>query len=97
MTANAAVLTYVQHLADDRVLMIDEIDLLQQKKNNGRGVSCVKSIIIYYRRGMILDAEATCFNENDKIRNYPDIQEKLAQIFPKYRDFLIRWGELPPS
>lgn len=60
-------------------ILADKLDELQSTKNEGRGVSCVRTLIAYLRRGDIDSAKAVCFNEGDKIRNYPDIEEVLAK------------------
>lgn len=57
---------------------VDELEILQATYNGGRGVSCVKSIIIYLRRGDNASALSTALNEFDKIRRYPKIVEMLG-------------------
>ncbi len=56
----------------------EELDKLQAAKNDGRGVSCVRTICDYLKRGDITSALAVTFNESDKIRNYDDIVEALC-------------------
>jgi hypothetical protein len=58
-------------------VLADNLDKLQASKNDGRGISCVRTLVMYLRRGDIESAKAVCLNEGDKIRNYPDIKELL--------------------
>lgn len=53
----------------------DELETLQAEKNSGRGVSCVRTAVVYLRRGDVEKAVACCHNEWDKIRSYPDIAD----------------------
>jgi hypothetical protein len=73
------------------VKMLKSLKEMEKVQNNGRGVSCVRSIISYIKKGDMGSANATCFNENDKIRNYPEIQGLLRKIFPEYNEFLGRF------
>jgi len=57
--------------------LADQLDQIQSKENEGRGVTCVRDIVHHLRQENIEDAKAICWNEYDKIRNYPDIQEFL--------------------
>ena len=60
-------------------VLADSLDVLQAEKNDRRGISCVRTLIVYLRRGDIDGAKAVYLNESDKIRNYPDIKEMLEQ------------------
>ena len=60
---------------------INELKELEQKQNDDRGVSCVKSIIICLERGDTETAKVVYLNEWDKIRQYPDIQDWLYRNF----------------
>ena len=53
------------------------LDRLQAEKNDGRGVSCVRSIVAFLKHGDVESAQAVLVNEGDKIRNYPDIEKFL--------------------
>jgi hypothetical protein len=66
----------------------------EAKQNEGRGVQCVKSVLTYIGAGKMKDAEAVVDWDHDKLRSYPDIQRVLADIFPKYNEWLHRDGEL---
>ncbi len=50
---------------------------LQEPKNNGRGVSCVRDIYTYLVLGDMGKAKAVVNNEWDKISSYPDIAQWL--------------------
>lgn len=56
----------------------EELDKLQATKNDGRGVSCVRTICDYLKRGDISSALAVAVNESDKLSNYDDIVEALC-------------------
>lgn len=73
-------LTHLRLIAVD----ITHLKTLEAKQNSGRGVSCVRSIISHIENNKNDEALACCFNENDKIRNYPDIKAELEKLFPTY-------------
>ncbi|MFH1667977.1 MAG: hypothetical protein ABH884_03085 [Candidatus Komeilibacteria bacterium] len=60
--------------------MADEFDALQKDQNNGRGVSCVQSVIIYLRAGKLEDAKQICRWDHDKIINYPKIKKYVRDV-----------------
>lgn len=64
-----------------------DLEELQAKENDGRGVSCVRTLCVYLRRGDLRPAQALCHNEWDKIRNYPPL---ALQIFDGLEELLIR-------
>jgi len=68
-----------------------ELRILESQQNEGRGVSCVRSIIFFLEKEDRISAEITCFNEGDKICNYPEIQRLLRSEFPTYDAFLKRF------
>lgn len=68
-----------------RLEKIEELNKLQQSKNNGRGVNCIKDIIFYLKRGENDVAEAVCRNEGDKIESYPDLQKLIFNLCPVYK------------
>ena len=57
---------------------------LESKQNSGRGVQCVKYIIVCIERGMMEEAEAAALNEQDKIRSYPVLKASLRKLLPEY-------------
>jgi len=63
---------------------IDQLEQLQASKNEGRGVSCVRTVIACLRRGDLNAAEACCMNEQDKINQYPDVEKLLREMCPKF-------------
>lgn len=59
----------------------DMLDELQSKENNGRGISCVRTMIMYLRNGQFDSALAVRRIDGDKTRSYPVIEEKLTEVF----------------
>jgi predicted cupin superfamily sugar epimerase len=53
----------------------DKLDDMQSKQNNGRGVTCVCTIVYYLRKDDMDSARAVARNESDKLWQYPDIRE----------------------
>jgi hypothetical protein len=51
---------------------------LQEVENEGRGISCVRSIHLYLSLGDVGSAKAVINSEFDKIRNYPTIVQWLT-------------------
>jgi hypothetical protein len=70
--------------------MADQLDELQSVANNGRGVSCVRTVITYLRRGDFDSAKAVIETEHDKIENYPEIVQVLEERGLWHR---IEWGK----
>jgi hypothetical protein len=64
--------------------LADVLDKLQGPQNNGRGVSCVQSMIHWLRLGDYGSARAVSRNEYDKIRGYPDIRLVVDHEFGDY-------------
>jgi len=62
----------------------DNIQRVQSEKNEGRGVSCVRSALTYFKDGKAKEATLVCIHDNDKIRNYPDLQLMLFDLLPDY-------------
>jgi len=62
------------------VTIADELAAVERIQNNGRGVSCVRSIIACLRASGDMDRpKAIVWNEFDKLRNYPDIVDVLRK------------------
>lgn len=59
---------------------LTELKRLESIQNDGRGVSCVRSILIYLERNDEHTAQVVFFNEHDKIHNYPDIENELIKL-----------------
>ncbi|MBK9141697.1 MAG: hypothetical protein IPM23_04320 [Candidatus Melainabacteria bacterium] len=60
--------------------LAEELDRLQSGENQGRGVSCVRTLIFYLRRKEFDKAKAVARNESDKIRSYPEIVAVLKRV-----------------
>jgi len=58
-----------------------ELDALQSVENDGRGIVCVKEIVLRLRQGNQDGAMTVRQNESDKIRQYPAIEAFLLQKF----------------
>lgn len=63
---------------------LEELEALEKTKNNGRGVSCVRTALFYLKQGEKYSAIAVCNNENDKISSYPDLKLGLFDLIPEY-------------
>lgn len=75
----------------NQICLIDQLkqlSKLEATKNNGRGVSCVRTIIQYILKGFTNLATACALNEDDKISSYPDIKNLLRKILPRYDEEL---------
>ncbi len=57
----------------------DELETLQGEQNDGRGVSCVRSVVHYLRVGDIASARQVCLTDGDKMRNYPVIKDYIKE------------------
>jgi hypothetical protein len=55
--------------------LANELDELQKQENNGRGVSCVQSVVSSLRMGKLDEAKRICSWDGDKIINYPKLAE----------------------
>jgi hypothetical protein len=67
-------------LLEDLEGFSNELDALQREENDGRGVSCIRTLLVYLRRGDLSAARAIINNEFDKIRNYPNIKDKIWEL-----------------
>ena len=67
---------------------VDKIRKLEAVQNDGRGVSCVRSVIHYMDRNDIEGARLVADWDHDKIRNYPEIEAAV-------RDALWPDGDAP--
>lgn len=63
------------------IVVADELDALQAKQNEGRGVSCVRTMVFYLRQDNVVSALAVRQIEGDKTRSYPDIEQFLNDNF----------------
>ena len=62
-----------------KIALINQLDKLQSKKNEGLGVSCVRDIVFYLKRNDIENAKAVWCNDGDKIHQYSDIKNFLIE------------------
>lgn len=53
---------------------------LQESKNSGRGVSCVRTVCAFLSYKRDYEAKNVIHNEWDKISNYPDIANYLKEV-----------------
>jgi hypothetical protein len=60
-----------------KIALNEQLYALQCPKNEGRGVSCVRSIVSEISRGDTEGAKTITSIEWDKIRSYPDIAQWL--------------------
>ena len=65
-----------------------ELDQLQAPKNDGRGISCVKTIVTFLRRRQLDLAKNVYEVDGDKICGiYPDVDKFICQslgLKPRY-------------
>lgn len=54
---------------------------LQESKNEGRGVSCVRTICSYLTLGKFHSAQYVRQLDGDKTRQYEDIENELTRFF----------------
>lgn len=87
--AHVPLLVYI----DEADKLADELDALQAKAYEGRGISCVRSVVAYLRRGDFSKARAVVNNESDKIRSHEDIVAVLERTGLWHRIGFARWGE----
>jgi hypothetical protein len=69
--------------------LTEKLEILNAEANSGRGVSCVKDIIMYLKRGDTNSAKAVYRNEGDKIRCYPEIQRVIENSFGCRTHFVV--------
>lgn len=75
---------------------IEALSKLQAAHNNGRGISCVRTIVMCLQRGDIASAEAVALNELDKVRLYDDVYAKLRTMLPEFDAFHVKMERLFP-
>lgn len=76
-------LTETQKRNNQNFEAADMLDSLQARQNNGRGVTCVRSIVHYLRNNDFDSAKAVWSNDGDKIRQYPEVEVYCISIFGK--------------
>ncbi len=78
---------------DEANVLADKLDELQAKANEGRGVSCVRTVIHSLRRGDFSGARACINNESDKIRSHEAIVAALEHTGLWHRIDFENWGK----
>lgn len=58
-----------------------ELNTLQLRYNQERGIECVTAIVGYLLRDDWKSARNIFENEGDKIRQYPDVEKYLKRLF----------------
>ena len=77
----------IQNQQEQLNKMADELDSLQAKENEGRGITCVKDVVTSLRRGDLDSAKQVCSWDHDKIGNYPEIKEFIKNnLFNKDKE-----------
>lgn len=60
-------------------VLADELNEMQSKENDGRGITVIRSVITWLRAGKIFEAKLEASHDHDKIRNYPEIEKLLKE------------------
>ena len=66
----------------------NQLDEMQKARNEGRGISCLRTVVNYLRWKEPHHAIAVCWNEGDKISSYPDIVKFLQGTLMKGQNWL---------
>lgn len=66
---------------EEMLRIADELNQLQEKENDGRGITCVKSIVAYLRMGDLRSAVLIRQHDGDKTINYYDVENYLTEKF----------------
>lgn len=77
---------------DEAKALADKLDQLQSKANEGRGISCVRTVVHSLRRGDYSGARACINNESDKIRSYDEVVASLERTGLWHRIDFAKWG-----
>ena len=66
-----------------------KLNALQERENNGRGVSAVRAVSLFLDLGDAQSARTVAQTEADKIRNYPEIERiictELVELHTVYK------------
>lgn len=57
--------------------LADELLVLEKEANGETGIALIRSIAMLWKRGDVEDARQLAWSENDKLRQYPEIQQWL--------------------
>ncbi len=55
------------------------LEKLQKEENDGRGITIIRSVIIWLKQGDVLKAQLEASHDHDKISNYPKIEALLKR------------------
>jgi hypothetical protein len=69
--------TFRNEIGVGHIKEIDDLDYEQSLCNQGRGISCVKTLLYYVNQGEIDKARAVFNNEADKIYSHSAVYEAL--------------------
>lgn len=61
----------------------NELDKIQLRYNEGRGVRCVSAVVNFLKLGKVDEAKTVCKTDYDKMRNYPLITDYLISTIFK--------------
>ncbi|MBI2035782.1 MAG: hypothetical protein HYT12_03850 [Candidatus Liptonbacteria bacterium] len=60
--------------------LADKLNALQKVKNDGRGMNCVRAIVLELLRGDIGSAKAIAWNEQDKINDALGMNKDIKEV-----------------
>lgn len=69
----------VHHFLCQKMEEYEYLKQIESEQNDGCGVCCVKTLIMFLERNMVDEALAVYASEYDKIVSYPEIDEYLEQ------------------
>ena len=58
----------------------DKLQLLQGYENEGRGINCVRQLVVELRAERMVSAAAIASNEWDKISSYPKVAQMIKDL-----------------
>lgn len=64
---------------DEMRLIANKLYQLQAKENDGRGITCVKSIVTYLKAGDLRSAVLIRQHDGDKTITYYDVEQYLIE------------------
>ena len=77
---------------DEAKALADKLDELQGQAYDGRGISCVRTVVHSLRRGDLSGARACINNESDKIRSHKEVVAVLERTGLWHRIDFAKWG-----
>ena len=60
---------------------IDKLNTLQAKQNGGRGVECVRQMVMYLKNDNEKFASTIWRTDGDKITQYPELERYIIELF----------------